>query len=254
MIRMLAPLTAGLAAGLIALGAHAQQAPPDPFPLPPKQWPSPVMDTSLIPFLLVDRLEYRWQSDDSRRVWDLQGWVGGDIHKLWLKSEGEEVAGGRTEEANIEVLYARLISPYWHLQIGMREAWRPSPSRTALALGLQGLAPYWFELDATAYLDEEGDVSARIEAEYDLRLTQRLILQPRLETQLAAASDRARGIGRGVNEVELGLRLRYEIHRQFAPYVGIAWSRSFGKTADFARDEGADVVQRAIVAGLRVWF
>ena len=237
---------------LLAAGAHAQQR--DPFPLPPKAWGSPVMDEPVFPFLLLDRLEYRWREGKDVRAWDFQGWVGGDYNKLWLKSEGEDERGGPTEQSDVELLYSRLISPFWHLQGGLRYEERPSPSRTSLALGVQGLAPYWFEVEATGYVSEKGKFSAQLEAEYDFLLTQRLILQPLVETTFAGSADEERGVGRGFNDIEVGLRLRYEFRRQFAPYVGITWSRKLGDTADLARRANEDVTERAVVAGLRVWF
>lgn len=245
-------LAVTLLALLLAARAHAQ--PPGEFPLPPKEWGEPVMDQPVFPFVLLDRLEYRWQEGQDLRVWDVQGWIGGDYNKLWLKSEGEEEKGGGTEQADVELLYARLISPFWYLQGGVRYEERPSPSRTSLAFGVQGLAPYWFEVDATGYVDEDGKLSAKFEAEYDFLFTQRLILQPLVETRFAAYSEPERGVGQGFNDIEIGLRLRYEIRRQFAPYIGVTWSRKLGDTADLARRAGEDVTERAVVAGLRIWF
>lgn len=248
-MKVLAPALTGL---LIGSGALAQQ--PDQFPLPLKEWPAPVMDRPVFPFLLLDRLEYRWQEGRDLRVWDVQGWIGGDYNKLWLKSEGEDEVGGSTGHADVELLYSRLIAPFWYLQGGFHYEERPSPSRTSLAFGVQGLAPYWFEVQATAYLHENGKLGARFEAEYDFLLTQRLILQPLVDTEFSADSEPDRGIGKGFNDIEIGLRLRYEIRRQFAPYVGVTWSRKLGDTADLARRAGEDVTERAVVAGLRIWF
>ena len=246
----------GLAAALLALlaaaGAQAQER--GQFPLPPKEWGSPVMDEPVFPFLFLDRLEHRWREGKDVRAWDFQGWVGGDYSKLWLKTEGEDEKGGGTEQADVELLYSRLISPFWHLQGGLRYEERPSPSRPSLALGVQGLAPYWFEVEATTYLSEGGKLSATLEAEYDFLFTQRLILQPLVETSFSTYSEPERGIGRGFNDIEVGLRLRYEIRRQFAPYIGVTWSRKLGDTADLARRANEDVTERAIVAGLRIWF
>lgn len=258
-VRMLCATVAGLFAYLLSFTTQAEQeqhpqSNQDQFPLPLKTWPRPVMDQQTFAFLLIDRLEYRWQSGADLRVWDIQGWVGGDYNKLWLKSEGEDVAGGRTEQAEIEALYARLVAPFWYLQAGLREDMRPTPSRTSLVLGVQGLAPYWFDVEAATYLNQKGKLSVRFEAEYDVLLTQRLILQPRFDTAIAASSDRERGVGQGFNSVELGLRLRYEFRRQFAPYIGVTWSRKLGETADFARTEKQDVSETAVVAGVRVWF
>ena len=245
-------LAAAVLAMLVGSAAQAQQK--DEFPLPPKEWGEPVMDQPVFPFLLVDRLEQRWQKGNDPRVWDVQGWIGGDYNKLWLKSEGEDEKGGGTERADVEALYARLISPFWYVQGGVRYEERPSPSRTSLAFGLQGLAPYWFEVEATGYVSEKGKFSARLEAEYDFLFTQRLILQPLIETNFAAYSEPERGVGQGFNEIELGLRLRYEIRRQFAPYIGVTWSRKLGDTADLARAASQDVTERAVVAGVRLWF
>ena len=237
---------------LAAFTAQAQQQ--DSFPLPPKEWAPPVMDQQIFPFLLIDRLETRSRKGEDLRVWDAQGWIGGDYEKLWLKTEGERTADGHTEEASVEALYARLISPFWYLQAGVRYEDSPSPSRTSLAFGVQGLAPYWFEVDATAYVNQKGKFSARLEAEYDLLLTQRLVLQPSAGTAFAGSAEAERGVGRGFNNLELGLRLRYEIRRQFAPYIGVTWSRKLGDTADLARNAGEGITEKAVVAGLRVWF
>lgn len=243
-----------LVAVLGMLAAFTAQAQQDSFPLPPKAWAPPVMDQQIFSYLLVDRLETQSRKGEDLRVWEAQGWVGGDYEKLWLKAEGERTAGGRTEEANVEALYARLISPFWYLQAGVRYEDRPSPSRTSLAFGVQGLAPYWFDLDATAYVNQKGKFSARLEAEYDLLLTQRLVLQPSAGTAFAGSAEDERGVGRGFNSVEIGLRLRYEIRRQFAPYIGVTWSRKLGDTAELARSAGEDPTGKAVVAGLRIWF
>ncbi len=243
---------AGLFCALLASTSLAAEG--RPFPLPPKEWPKTIEDQQIVSFALIDRLEYAWGDDVDTRVWDAQGWIGGDWNKFWFKTEGEDVVGGETEEAQFEALYARLIAPFWYLQAGIRHDAHPDPSRAYGAFGIQGLALYWFEFDATAYISEEGDVSANVEAEYDFLLTQRLILQPRFETNIAGNEVEELGVGQGFNDVELGLRLRYEIRREFAPYVGVAWSRKLGDTADLARNEGEDIESTALVAGIRAWF
>lgn len=237
-----------LAAGLP--GAHAQG---NRFPLPPPDWPSPVMDRQPYTYLLLDRLEVRSQRGGDARVWDAQAWFGGDTNKLWIKSEGEQLSGAGTEEADVQVLYARRIAPFWFLQVGARAETQPGPTRNSAVLGIQGLAPYEFDVEGTLYL-REGDVSGRVEAEYDLLLTQRLILQPRIETGFSGASDRARGIGSGINDVQLGLRLRYEFRREIAPYIGVSWARKAGDTADLARASGQNPITRGVVVGLRLWY
>lgn len=234
----------------IAAPAAAQED----FPLPPKTWPAPVNDHRLLMFILGDLLEYRVQRGADARAWDAQAWVGGDYNRLWLKSEGEQGTSARTERGDVQALYSRLISPFWYLQAGARTHFLPTPLRNSLALGIQGIAPYWFDVEAEVFLDQKGKVTGRLALEYDFLLTQRLILQPRGETNISAMSDPERGLGRGFNDVELGLRLRYELHRQFAPYVGGNWTRQLGSTADFARQAGADVGELSLVAGVRVWL
>ena len=237
-----------------AFGAAGQEAPQRPFPLPPAEWPATINDTPTLAFFLADRLEYRWQEGTDALLWDAQGWIGGDWNKFWFKTEGEDPADGAVEEAEVQALYARLISPFWYLQTGVRYDFEPAPSRAFAVLGVQGLGLYWFEVDAAAFVSDDGDLSARFEAEYDLLFTQRLVLQPRFETNLAFQDVPELGIGQGFNDVQLGLRLRYEIRREFAPYAGIAWVRKVGETADRARTAGEDVDSLAVVAGLRLWF
>lgn len=204
-------------------------------------------------FTLIDRLEGVWPEEgEESLVWDAQGWWGGDINKLWWKSEGG-LEDGDVDDAEIQLLYSRAVRPFWDLQAGVRQDLEPD-SRTYGVLGIQGLAPYWFEIDAAAFLSEEGDVTARFEAEYDLLLTQRLVLQPRFSTEAAFEDDSARGLGSGFSGVDLGLRLRYEIRRELAPYVGVTWSRALGETADLVRAAGGDDEETAFVAGVRIWF
>ncbi len=245
---------AGLAAALLAAAppVRAQQA---PFPPPPAGWPAPLEDDPTLVFGLVDRLEYGWNDKGADSIkWDAQGWVGGDWNRLWLKIEGEDLVSGPVEERQGQLLYARLIAPFWYLQAGLRYEDRPAPTRRFGVLGVQGLAPYRFNVEATAFVSDEGETSARFEAEYDLLFTQRLILQPRIETNLAAQKVAERGIGAGFNDIEVGLRLRYEIRREFAPYIGVVWSRKLGDTADLAELAGEPVRNSAVVVGVRLWF
>jgi copper resistance protein B len=242
------------AALLLALlvAAGVAQAQDDRFPLPPKEWPSPVADREPFAFFLLDRLEYRAQKGADALYWDAQAWYGGDYNRLWLKSEGQQT-GGRTQDADLQVLYARRIAPFWHLQGGLRSEARPGPTKNYGVLALQGIAPHWFNVETTAFF-RNGEISGRLEAEYDQLLTQRLILQPRIDSDFSTRADPARGVGRGISDVVLGLRLRYEIKREFAPYVGITWSRKLGDTADIARSRGENVRATAVVVGLRVWY
>ena len=204
--------------------------------------------------VLIDRLETRIDDSSESYLWDAQGWYGGDIDKLWIKTEGEGTFGEPTEQAEVQALWSRSVTPWFDVQAGARYDLRPDPQRAYAVLGLQGLVPYLFELDAAAFVSNEGDVSARLEGEYELLITQRLILQPRAEINLAVQEVRELGIGSGVNDVELGLRLRYEFAREFAPYVGVGWERKLGETANFARDEGERVDNLSAIAGVRIWF
>ena len=211
------------------------------------------LDNAVFSYSLLDRLE-GWDADPGRGLaWEAQGWVGTDIDRLWWHSEGER-NDGHTEAADVELLYGRSISPWWDALVGLRHEWRPQPSRTALAVGVQGLAPQWFEVAATAYVDERGHASARFEVEYEWLFSNRLILQPRLEAELHGGRDAARGVGSGLATAEAGLRLRYEFSRQFAPYVGVVHERSFGDTAGLRRGEGEAVRDSRFVVGLRAWF
>lgn len=247
-------IVSGLLALLVAV-SRAAIAGQERFPLPPKDWPEPTADHPIIPFLLIDRLEYQRNDQGAdTRLWDAQGWIGGDWNRFWFKTEGENAVGGRTAEAEFQALYARLIAPFWYLQAGARYDAHPEPTRTFAVLGVQGLAPYWFEVEATASISNEGETSARLKVEYELLFTQRLILQPLLETNLAAQTVEEHGIGQGFNNLELGARLRYEIKREFAPYIGVSWTRKFGDTADLAEAVGEETQETGIVAGVRAWF
>lgn len=241
----------GLLAFILAVAGVAQ-AQDSNFPLPPKGWPAPVADREPILFMLLDRLEYRVQKGADAQFWDAQGWYGGDYNKLWLKSEGQTVAG-RISDADQQVLFARRIAPFWHLQGGLRSEVRPGPTQNYGVLAIQGLAPYWFNVEASAFF-RGGNVSGRLEVEYDQLITQRLILQPRFDSEFSTQADPIRGVGRGIQDMEFGLRLRYEIQREFAPYVGVAWSRKLGDTADLARSQGEGVRQVRLIIGVRAWF
>ena len=205
--------------------------------------------------VIVDRLEVGLGDDDETWLWDVQGWTGGDINRFWWKSEGEGDFGGDLEEAELQALYSRAVAPFWDVQAGVRQDFRPDgEDATHLVLGVQGLAPHWWEIDAAAFLSTEGDLTARVEAEYDQRLTQRWILQPRLEIAASASDIPELEIGSGLSSVEAGLRLRYEFRKEFAPYVGVEWSRAFGDTADYIEARGGEADDTRLVVGLKAWF
>ena len=214
-----------------------------------------MMDDELFTLLLLDELEYRLQDGDDLLAWEGEGRIGNDRNKAVVKSEGEYlIEPDEFESAEFQLLYQRLISDFFDAQGGLRYDLEPGPSRAFAVLGINGLAPGWFEVDASLFVSEEANLLVRLEADYDLLLTQRLVLQPAAELNLASADDRDVGIASGVNDIELGLRLRYEILREVAPYVGINWERKLGDTADLARDEGEDDDALAAVVGLRIFF
>lgn len=186
--------------------------------------------------------------------WEGEAWFGGDEHRFVLKSEGEGARGHGVEEAEVQALYSRPVGVYTDFQVGLRHDFEPGPSRTYATVGFETLIPYWVEAEGALFLSEKGRLSARLEGSTDYRLTQRLVLQPRAELNFAASDDARRGVGAGLSDAEVGLRLRYEVRREFAPYVGVVWSRKFGDTADFARSAGEDVEDVRGVVGLRAWF
>ena len=190
---------------------------------------------------------------DSYR-WDGEAWFGGDINRLVVKSEGRGDFGGKTDEAEVQALFSHAIGPYFNLQGGVRYDIRPTPSRAYATIGVEGLSPYMFEVGGALFLSDKGDVLARLEGYYDQRITQRLILQPRVELNFAAQDVRANGIGSGLSDVELGIRLRYEIKREFAPYIGVSYDSKIGDTARFSRADGERVMATSFVFGMRVWF
>lgn len=210
-------------------------------------------DDPLLAKVIIDQLELRATDGPDPWALDAQAWIGQDLNKLWFKLEGEYL-DGETTEAELQALYSRAIAPYWDLQLGWRHDIRPQPSRDWLAIGIDGLAPYWFELEGTAFIGESGQIGARLKGEYEWLFTQRWILSPELEVNLHTQDDEAVGVGSGLSDMQLGLRLRYEIRREFAPYIGVNWIRKFGATADFARAEGEDTRDVQLVAGVRAWF
>jgi copper resistance protein B len=210
----------------------------------------PTHDQRTHSYWLLDRLEAR---EGGGGAWDATAWIGGDINRLWLRSEGE-VADGRVEDASVEALYGRAISPWWDVVGGVRVDTGDGPDRAYAAFGVQGLAPYKFEVQATGYLGTGGRTAARLEAEYDTLLTNRLILQWRSEANLYGGSDPARRLGTGLSTIEAGARLRFEITRRFAPYIGVEVERAVGETADLRRADGDPVNDTRLVAGLRLWF
>jgi len=232
-------------------------------------------DTTRFGKVMFDQFEWRsGGADEARAAWDIQAWYGGDYDKVWLKTEGQYVAdsthraapagvaipsGGvirdkGVRDSSVDALWNRVISRWWSLQVGARQDFGPGQARSWAAAGVQGLAPQWFDTEATLYLAEQGRVAARLKAQYELFLTQRLVVQPYLETNLYSRADVRRQIGAGLSDLELSLRLRYELRREVAPYVGLVWLRRFGGTADQVRAIGGDAGSLQLTAGMRVWF
>ena len=205
--------------------------------------------------LLGDRFEYASGDSADAYQWEAQGWIGKDYNKFWVKTEGEyNTQANVTEEAELQLLFSHAVAPFWDLQTGIRHNEGEAASRDYAVLGVMGLAPYWFEVDAAAFLSDAGKLSARLEAEYELRFTQRLILQPRLELNYAFSDDALAEVWQGLHEASFGLRLRYELQREFAPYAGVEWWRAYGSTATLLERNGSVRNEFRVVAGLRFWY
>lgn len=209
------------------------------------------MKTSAI---FIERLEAGFGDNSETYAWHVQGWYGGDINRFWWKFEGEGAFEDEVEHAELQLLYSRAVTPYFDLQAGVRQSYLEGENRSDLVLGVQGLAPYWFEVNVAAFISTVGDVTARAEAEYDLRLTQRLILQPAAEFNFAAQDISDLDVGAGLIDATLGLRLRHEFSRRFAPYIGVEWTSAIGETRDIREALGADTQSTRAVIGLRALF
>lgn len=261
------PKAAAPAPGAVGTDLPAGDA---PAPAPPGDWyadrifPKAEMEHArhammvesgglLIGYTSFD-LEYQSRKGHDGYSWNGEVWYGGDINRLTIKSEGEGAFGEGLEGTETQLLYSRAIGPYFNTQAGVRQDFGPGADRTYATIGFEGLAPYWFEVEGALFLSDKGDLLGRFEAEYDQRITQKLVLQPAAEVSFALQDVPESGIGSGVSDVELGLRLRYEIVKEFAPYVGVAWSRKLGDTARFARTAGEGVESTSLVIGVRTWF
>ncbi len=227
---------------------------------PPADWPDVVPDDQSYLFTFVEQLEWRVAEDDAddHLGWEAQGWYGSDLHKLWWKQEGEAVFAAEDRgESETDLLYSRLFTPFWSVQAGIQYAneWGDDyGDRWSGVIALQGLAPYTFEVDTSLYVSEDGDVTVELEVEYDVRITQRLVAQPRLETRVAAQDIPDRGLASGFTDVTLDLRLRYEIRRELAPYLGVRYETLLGGTEDLAEATGEDADHLRYLAGLRFAF
>lgn len=210
-------------------------------------------DDPLLTKVMIDQFEKRYTDGEDPWILEADAWIGKDLHKAWFKFDVEQV-NGKLEEFEVQALYSRAVDPYWDFQIGWKHNSKPKPDSDWLALGFKGLAPYWFEIDAAAFIGESGQVNLSLAAEYELMLTQQWVLSPEAEANFYTKNDDAREIGSGLSDTQLGLRLRYEIKREFAPYIGVNWTRKYGGTADHARSAGEDTNDVQFVAGIRAWF
>jgi len=202
--------------------------------------------------LMLDKFEVGRTNGNNVVAWESGLWVGKDLNKLWIKSDGERV-GGKTEGTENRLLYSRAIAPFWDVQTGWRHDTAPGQSRDYFTVGLQGLAPYYFETDANISFGKNNQVKLNLAFEYEMMLTQKLVLSPEVELNIYSKDDKAMGIGSGLSDMEAGLRLRYEVKREFAPYIGVNWAKKFGNTADL-REEGEDSSETMFVAGVRIWY
>ncbi len=210
-------------------------------------------DDPMLTMAKINQIEWRETDQGDAAVVEADAWLGKDLNKFWLKVDVERMKGN-TDDLELQFLYSRAIAAYWDLQIGWRHDHLPSANRDWLTVGFQGLAAYFFEIDSALFIGEGGQAALRIEAEYEVLLTQRLILMPELEVNIYSKYDADLGLGSGLSDVALGLRLRYEITREFAPYIGINWVSKYGKTADLAKDDGESVRDTQFVVGVRAWF
>ena len=237
---------------------HAAPLPPQstPHDMSPSQMTAMMQmdDNAPIGMLLVDRLERsRSTSGDYATSWEAEGWYGNPIDRLWLKTEGERGNNG-TQDARVDALWSHAWTSFWDVQLGVRQDIGQEPHRTWLAMGVEGLAPYWFETQATFYVGEEGRTALRLETSYDLRFTQKLILTPKLELNLYGKDDPQRGTASGLSDAEAGVRLRYEISRKFAPYIGVNWARRFGDLESLPGMPPVHARETTWAAGVRLWF
>ena len=247
--------TSGLSSS--ASQSSGQQATPGNLKFP-KDWPSPVGDRERHTFIFADVLEYRPKPSNSDFRWDVEGWHGGDLNKIWFKSEGERNTALKADyDIDAQLLYGRFLRKYYDFQTGVRvetQSYRGrNVTRAHAVIGVEGLIPYNLETESALFISQHGDVSGRFSLTKDFRITQRWVVQSRFETNVAAQQVERFTTGRGLNNLEYGLRVRYDISRKFSPYAGISFDRAFFGTADLVRQEGGDPSQIRFVVGVRMW-
>ncbi len=210
-------------------------------------------DDPILTKLMLDKFEVGFAKGPNPITWEGGLWIGKDLNKLWFKTEGEHVSG-EIEGSENQLLFSHAISTFWDLQAGWRHDTVPGTSRDYAQIGIQGLAPYFVETDANLSFGKNSQVKLNFNFEYEMMLTQKLVLSPEFGFNAYAKDDKAMGVGSGLSDASAGLRLRYEVKREFAPYIGVNWSKKFGKTADFITDEGGDSSETMFVAGVRIWY
>jgi copper resistance protein B len=247
--------TCGAVFGLAnAASAQVPATPVQPTLPGEREFGQPVMDRPILAHAIFNELEGRWNGTNTEFRWDGQGWVGTDYDKLWIKSEGTLQSNGTLDDGQQQFLYDRAITTYFDVQGGLRSDIDSRPTRNWAAFGVQGLAPYFFDLEVTGFVSGEGHLAAKLDASYDLLITNRLILQPQVELNLYSKADPARLTGAGFSDIDTGLRLRYEFSRKFAPYLGVVYQGKFGQTASYAKRAEESTGDFRFAFGLRIWF
>jgi copper resistance protein B len=255
--RLVIAMIVSVVAYCFAIDARAQvtEAPSGVSASPTLTGSKPPVTNEVIAHILFNELEGRTSGSDNEFRWDGEGWIGTDMNRLWIKSE-DVFEDDVMSDGDQEFLYDRPIPRlrYFDAQIGIREDLDSGPHRTWGAVGIEGLAPNFFQFEPTFYFRDGGHVAGKVAGSYDLKITQRLIVQPQLEMNFYSSPDTARGLGTGLTELDTGLRLRYEFRRKLAPYIGFAYTNQFGSTAAYSRQEGESVSNPRFVFGLRVWY
>ncbi len=210
-------------------------------------------DDPVLTKFMLDKLEVGASGGSNPITWESDIWVGQDLNKLWFKTEGERVSG-TTEGSRNQLVFSRAVAPFWDFQVGYRQDTAPGETRDYATVGFQGVAPYYFESDISLSYGQKDQLAINANFEYEMMLTQKLVLSPEIEVDIYSKDDDEMGIRSGISSLEAGIRLRYEIKREFAPYIGVNWSQKLGGTADLARSEGEDASETMFVVGIRAWY
>jgi copper resistance protein B len=245
----------GLLATRLAKAQSAIPSAPESVPTRGPTLPPPVKDNKVFAHVLFNQLEGRTNGSDNELRWDAEGWIGTDMNRLWIKSEGF-AGNGTVNDGDHEVLYDRPIphTRYFDAQAGVRADVDSNPSRVWAAMGVEGLAPYFFNLEPTFYISDGGHMAGRINGSWDLFVTQRWVVQPQAELNFYSKDDPARETGSGFSDIDAGIRLRYEVTRKINPYIGWAYNGKYGNSAFYTRQSGGATNNSSFVFGFRVWY